>query len=143
MNPDLEKLRRFSLTTGVLLISYVVAGFKPKPDVSTPFGNFAIERTDLVPIGLVLASVGGLLRFWYYAPMVRLAPWRRRGDFLRRSKRLSEEENYQFFVETEEKAEQLHAEARSLFPRFLNRPVLSKIQRKTYMKLPSGAFLLT
>ena len=98
-----------------------------------------IERTDLVPIGLVVASLWGTIRFWYYGLMVQLAPWRRRRELLRSFKRLSNEENYGLLVESEEQAKELIREMRTLFPRFLNRPVLSRIHRKTGVRIaPRG-----
>ena len=62
MTPDLLKLRRFSLALGVVLFSYVVAGFDPVRDtegeatVNLPLVEFKIDNPDYIPIGLV---VGG------------------------------------------------------------------------------------
>jgi hypothetical protein len=57
--PDIEKLRRFSLVVALITLTYSVAGISlvPDPGISVIGLTFKVSRPDLLPIGLVLASV--------------------------------------------------------------------------------------
>jgi hypothetical protein len=86
MTPDLERLRRFALGAALVLISYSAAGIELNPGAQvTLFGlPFLIHRPELLPLGLALASVYGLARFYYYGLMLSHSPQRRRKDLLHR-----------------------------------------------------------
>lgn len=75
MDPDLEKLRRFSLMVGLLLITYAFAvDFDPSKTIS-PLGlSMKVTRPELLPIGLVLASLYSSLRFAYYGYVAGMSP---------------------------------------------------------------------
>lgn len=130
MTPDLQKLRRFSLALGVILFSYVVAGFDPVRDadgeatVNLPLVEFKIGNPDYIPIGLVVASVWGLVLFWYYGLMLQRAPWRHRREVLREAKRLNNGHIYEARFSAEGEALGFLNRLRPLFPRFLNRETL-------------------
>jgi hypothetical protein len=82
--PDLEKLRRFSLVVALVVITYSVAGIRLEPNtgISVIGMTFKVSRPDLLPIGLVMASVYALLRFYYYGFMHKKSPYRVRRDAL-------------------------------------------------------------
>lgn len=82
--PELTKLRRFALAIGLVLLSYSVAGIKLKTGTEASlFGvPFVIIRPELLPFGLILASVYGLIRFYYYGLMLSDSPYRYRKDLL-------------------------------------------------------------
>jgi hypothetical protein len=80
--PNLEKLRRFSLTVGLVTLTYAVAGISLKPDanISVIGLTFEVIRPALLPAGIVIASLYGTVRFYYYGIMLRESPYRvRRG----------------------------------------------------------------
>lgn len=81
---SLGKLRRFSLTGGLFLITYVAAGISVEPNVHlSAFGlPFRISRPDLLPTGIALASLSGAVRFYYYALMLAASPYRKRRDLM-------------------------------------------------------------
>ena len=82
--PDVERLRRFALAAGLLLLTYVAAGISLDTDLHVaPLGiPFRISRPELLPIALVLATLCGMLRFYYYAVMLADSPFRVRRDLL-------------------------------------------------------------
>jgi|CXWL01.1.fsa_nt_gi hypothetical protein len=84
MIPELEKLRRFSLAVGLILISYVIAGIELEAGakVSVLGLPFTIQRPELLPLSLALASFYGLVRFYYYGFMLAQSPHRHRKDLL-------------------------------------------------------------
>ncbi|MCK9392168.1 MAG: hypothetical protein M0Q01_11460 [Syntrophales bacterium] len=84
MIPDLEKIRRFALGTGLILIAYVAAGvdLEAGAKVSMLGIPFIIQRPELLPAGLILASVYGLFRFYYYGFMLGTSPHRHRKNVL-------------------------------------------------------------
>ena len=136
---DLEKLRRFALSAGVLLFSYVVAGFNPE-------WLKAVERKEYVPIALVLAAAWGLVRFWLYGFMLARSPWRRRNDLLRRAATVGREQSYLLHCESVEEAKALTNEIEALYPRFLGRGTLVRVGREEAQwpeKLPGGAYRAT
>ena len=81
---DLQKLRRFALAIGLVLITYSLAlEFDPEKTVS-PLGlPFKVIRPELLTIGLMLASGYGLLRYWYYGCLLTASPARVRADLKR------------------------------------------------------------
>ena len=83
MTPDLQKLRRFALAIGLVLITYSVAGVELAADETVhPLGfPFKISRPELLPIGLMLASAYGLLSFLYYGTMLTESPARKRSRY--------------------------------------------------------------
>ena len=66
--PDLDKLRRFTLTIGMILLVYSLAGVKlQSPAQIRPLGiPLEISHPEYLPVGLILASLYAALRFWYY-----------------------------------------------------------------------------
>ncbi len=84
--PDLERLRRLALIAALLLISYSAAGIRLEPaaKVSLLGVPFVISTPYLLPLGLILISCYGLLRFYYYGFMLSTSPYRNRADLLRR-----------------------------------------------------------
>ena len=83
--PDAEKLRRFSLSVGVALLIYVLAGGQfgqTVQTVLTPIVHF--DRPGYLLGALVLASLYSSSRYWYYvihSPQTR----RKIRKFLRKS----------------------------------------------------------
>ena len=77
MNPDVERLRRFGLIVALVLISYAAAGVEL--DLEAKFSllglPFIVRRPDLVLLGLMLASVYALVRFYYYGVMLKHIYW--------------------------------------------------------------------
>src|ERR1043166_3187576 len=84
MEPELEKLRRFCMTVALILITYVLAGVKV--DISKSISVMGLplmmSRPELIPAGLVIASVYNTIRFWYYALIAKRSPRKRRHLFL-------------------------------------------------------------
>lgn len=80
----LERLRKFALTAGLLLITYVAAGITVEPHTRvTAFGvPFFLSRPNLLPAGLALASLCGAARFYYYGLMLATSPRRKRRDLI-------------------------------------------------------------
>ena len=85
MIPELDKLRRFSLLAALLLFSYSVAGIQIKPGATIPLLGipFTVSSPELLPMGLVVLSVYGLVRFYYYGVMLSSTPYRTRRDLIR------------------------------------------------------------
>lgn len=86
MDPDLEKLRRFALASGLVLIVYSLAAVElDTGETIHPLGiPLKINRPDWLGIGLVLASVWGMGRFYYYGALKNSSPARLRRDALER-----------------------------------------------------------
>ncbi|MEN6488184.1 MAG: hypothetical protein ABFD66_04765 [Smithella sp.] len=81
---DLEKLRRFSLVVALILLTYSLAGIKMIPDANICFSGlpFKVSRPGLLPIGLIIASLCAIGRFYYYGFMLKKSPYRVRRDIL-------------------------------------------------------------
>jgi hypothetical protein len=81
---NLGKLRTFALTAGLLLVTYVAAGISVEPNVHiSAFGvPFRVNRPNLLPAGLALASLCGAVRFYYYGLMLVASPRRKRRDLI-------------------------------------------------------------
>jgi len=84
--PDQARLRRFALAMGLILVSYALAGITLQPDATVNlFGMpFHIARPQLLPYILVLASIYGLLRFYYYSVLAIRSPYSTRRELLNR-----------------------------------------------------------
>src|SRR5687768_10077766 len=81
---ELWRLRRFSLGTGLVLLTWSLAGIalSPEPRI-TPFGlPLVVARPALIPVGLALAAAYGALRYFYYALSLGPSPFRVRRDLL-------------------------------------------------------------
>lgn len=83
---DLKRLRRLSLTLGLLVLTWALAGVVVSlPLELRPLGlPVIISRPDLLPIGLALGASYSALRYFYYAHMLGVSPYRRRRDLLDR-----------------------------------------------------------
>jgi hypothetical protein len=82
--PDIEKLRRFSLVVALITLTYSVAGISlvPDPGISVIGLTFKVSRPNLLPIGLVLASIYAVIRFYYYGFMLKKSPYRFRRNII-------------------------------------------------------------
>jgi hypothetical protein len=82
--PDIEKLRRFSLVVALITLTYSVAGISlvPDPGISVIGLTFKVSRPGLLPIGLVIASIYAMIRFYYYGFMLKKSPYRVRRDVI-------------------------------------------------------------
>jgi hypothetical protein len=80
--PDIEKLRRFSLTLALIVLTYSLAGISLEPNsgLSLIGLTFKVSRPDLLPIGLIIASSYGTISFYYYGFMLKKSPYRVRRD---------------------------------------------------------------
>lgn len=80
--PGIERLRRFALTIGLVLLTYSLADISMKPDseVSVMGIPFKVGRPELLPVGLVIASLYSMIRFYYYGFMLKKSPYRLRRD---------------------------------------------------------------
>lgn len=99
MTPDLNKLRRFALAVGLVLITYSVAAVElDTGETIRPLGlPLKVNRPDLLGIGLVIASLWGMWRFLYYGVWKVETEMRRRGAFLKEIEaRLASERKPQF-----------------------------------------------
>ena len=84
--PDQGRLRRFALAMGLLLVSYALAGISLEPNTAVNlFGiPFRLARPQLLPYVLVIASLYGLLRFYYYCFLAIRSPYSARRELLNR-----------------------------------------------------------
>ena len=82
--PDIEKLRRFSLVVALITLTYSIAGISLVPDsgISVVGLTFKVSRPGLLPIGLVMASIYATIRFYYYGFMLKKSPYRVRRDII-------------------------------------------------------------
>ena len=85
MNPDLEKLRRFALASGLVLIVYSLAAVElDTGEAIHPLGiPLKINRPEYLGIGLVIASLWGMFRFLYYGAWKTESPARKRTPLLK------------------------------------------------------------
>ena len=81
---DIEKLRKFALLGAILLFSFSVAGIQLDANSkATIFGiPFKISSPEMLPLGLIVLSVYGMVRYYYYAIMLSASPYRQRKDIL-------------------------------------------------------------
>jgi hypothetical protein len=82
--PNIEKLRRFALAAGLITLTYSLAGISLQPDAGISLAGltFRISRPGLLPVGLVMASLYGTIRFYYYGFMLKKSPCRVRRSIL-------------------------------------------------------------
>ncbi len=75
--PNVEKLRRFALIVGLITLTYSVAGISLRPEAGISIAGltFKISRPGLLPVGIVLASLYAMLRFYYYGFMLYKSPY--------------------------------------------------------------------
>lgn len=87
MFPDLQKLRRFALAIGLVLITYSVAAVELDVEgVVRPLGvPLKINQPGLLGLGLALASLYSLVRFWHYGTMAQMTPSKQRWSSLNRA----------------------------------------------------------
>jgi hypothetical protein len=80
----IEKLRRFALAVGLIVLTRAVAGisFAEGATVTVLGIPFRVARPDLLPFGFAAAAAYGALRFHYYAIMLATSPYRQRSDLL-------------------------------------------------------------
>lgn len=81
---ELLGLRRFTLTCALIVGSWALAGVSLDPSAAVPVMGFSfrIAHPELLPSGLALGAVYGLVRYYYYAMMLRSSPYRIRRDLL-------------------------------------------------------------
>lgn len=77
---DIQKLRRFSLSFGLILFAYSITGIEiDTPARISPFGlPLIIKRPNLFGWGLVIAAIYGSARYFYYASIIKFSPRKRR-----------------------------------------------------------------
>jgi hypothetical protein len=141
MDTNLATLRRFALTIALLLITYAAAGIQIDPQASiSPFGfPFRVERADLLPIGLQLAALYSMARFYYYGLMLAHSPYRTRRDLLDRASAPGQPGGHhvptywgpvrlesKLSVSTYEEAETLATQYREAFPKFASARVSAR-----------------
>jgi len=82
--PDIEKLRRFSLIVALITLTYSVAGISlvPNPSISVIGLTFKVSRPGLLPISFIIASIYAVIRFYYYGFMLKKSPYRVRHDVI-------------------------------------------------------------
>jgi hypothetical protein len=82
--PDIGKLRRFSLAIALVILTYSIAGISLEPNspISLIGLTFRVSRPDLLPIGLIIASVYSTISFYYYGFMLKKSPFRIRRDII-------------------------------------------------------------
>ena len=82
--PDMEKLRRFSLVVALITLTYSLAGISltPNAGISVMGLTFKVSKPSLLPIGLVTASFYAMFRFYYYGFMLKKSPCRVRRELL-------------------------------------------------------------
>jgi len=76
MDTELSKLRRFALAIGLVLFLYSIAGVRlASPATITPLGiPLVITNPGVFEWGLVVASIYGALRYWYYGYVKNVSP---------------------------------------------------------------------
>ncbi len=79
-SPSLQRIRAFALSIALILITYSLAGIRLEtPARVQPLGiPFIVGRPEYVGIGLVLASLYSIFRFYYYGMLVQPSPMKAR-----------------------------------------------------------------
>lgn len=82
--PNLEKLRRFSLAVGLIVLTYSFAGISldPHSGINVVGLAFRVAKPQLLPLGLIITSLYGLFSFYYYGFMLKKSPYRVRRDII-------------------------------------------------------------
>lgn len=85
VSPDLDKLRRFALAIGLVLITYSVAAVElDTGETIRPLGlPLKVNRPEYLGIGLIIASLWAMGRFLYYGVWKTESPPRKRGPLLK------------------------------------------------------------
>lgn len=137
--PDLARLRRFALTTGLILILYSVAGGKLKSpgDIQLLGFHFEVTRLGLLEICLPLISFYAALRYWYYGIQISLTRYKKR-DIILRCHVLPPGYGLKLSDDPALKAEQVVLIIRELFPRMNIDPGVLELQGgQVKVNLPS------
>lgn len=118
--PELEKLRRFCLAIGLILVTYVLAEVKVDASKTVSFAGLplTILRPELVPIGLLIASAYNAVRFWYYGFTLRRSPRKKRRHILNRFKWEAEGGYVLSVHHTPAEMLELESQIREVFPHF-------------------------
>lgn len=84
--PDHGHLRLFALAMGLVLLGFALAGISIEPDSKIDlFGiSFLLARPKFLPYVLLLASLYGLLRFYYYGVLITKSPYAARRELMDR-----------------------------------------------------------
>lgn len=82
--PDLEKLRKFALVVGLVILTYSIAGISldPNSGFSVVGLAFRVSKPELLPTGLIIASFYAMVSFYYYGFMLKKSPFRVRRDII-------------------------------------------------------------
>jgi hypothetical protein len=121
--PNLEKLRRFSLTTALILITYVSAGLNINPSQAVAlFGvPITIRRPNLIIVGVMIAAAYGTIRYVYYAFFHRRSPRKCRKRFLSKFEPTQQPGVYRAKLAfTTNEIEILKGELPGIFPELVN-----------------------
>lgn len=96
-NPDLQRRRRLSLVLGLILMTYSLAAIQlDVNETIDPLGiPLKIANPDLLGIGLALATLYAMLRYFYYDLVCSLSPYRFR-KVLMEEETESEETDYRY-----------------------------------------------
>jgi hypothetical protein len=127
--PELEKLRRFCLAIGLILLTVVLAEVKIDESKAVPFAGLPLRilRPELVPVGLLVASGYSALRFWYYGFTLRRSPRKKRRQILDHFKTDDEGEYVLAKYHTPGEITELEKQIEEVFPHFpRTRPVLEQ-----------------
>lgn len=140
---DLTKLRRFSLAIGLLLLTWTVAGLEldTAESIKALGLPLKVSRADLLPIALVLGSLYGLIRFYYYSFMLGTSPYRTRRNLLASVENLNQERIRHllpFFrpsvferkALSSDSANQMKKDFENAFPKFAFTHVLTEIETR-------------
>ncbi|MFC1627534.1 hypothetical protein ACFL3H_00300 [Gemmatimonadota bacterium] len=69
---------------GLIVLIWALAGVSL--DTTSPMTTlgvpYRLDRPDVIPIGLIIAALYGVFRYYYYAMMLGLSPYRIRRDIL-------------------------------------------------------------
>lgn len=84
--PDHQSVRRFSLTLGLVLLSYSIAGISLRPDTEINVLGlpFQINHPQLLPYVLLATTVYGALRYYFYCILLAKTPYSIRRETLDR-----------------------------------------------------------
>lgn len=98
--PEHSHLRRFALAMGMILLGFALSGISIAPNSKfNLFGfSFLLPRPQMLPYILFLASLYGLLRFYYYGVLVTKSPYAARRELMDRLV-CHREENGLFFTQ--------------------------------------------
>lgn len=152
-NLDIGRTRRLAIIVALILITYSAAGIEIAAggNIQILGVGFIVTRPDLLPIGLLIASIYLMVSYFYYAVMLLDSPYRRRRNILDQMtvtepKYTSGRNVKMYFGSSKfETSNQYHhheaksnAEAiKSSFPKILNKTCSYQIKSEDFM-LPDG-----